>query len=205
VDESAHVETESVPPDGYLRPRKVRLVLRCLRCGNVYRTKPALVVPRIDPPCPRMQCRVDREVERRLADEERIDRMLDEQRPPAQVGRNPATKAPDFVAEQVMRDYKLTNLNDNMREGDIAAPKLPAQQQRAADSFFTGQEVARRAGGRRMQARVAQMGAQILGARAPMPAANIRAIQSAVAQPGESSLVAQPTNDPFMVRMVPRR
>lgn len=204
MDGSEEIGREPTAPDGYLRPKKFRLRLRCLRCGHEYRSKPFVAVPKLDPPCPREACRIEREVERRLADRERIERMLEERRPPAQGGRNPVVGVVDQVAEQVMRDYKLTDLNDNMRIGDIAAPKLPPAQQRAADSFFTGQEVARKLGGRRLAARVATLGAQVLNARGPLPSANIARIQAASGRAGKSALVARPTGEPHMFNFRPR-
>lgn len=203
MDGSTEVGREQIPPDGYLQPKKQRSKLRCLRCGHVYYSKPYVVVPKVDPPCPREACRVEREVERRLAERERVERMLEERRPPGTIGSR-AVGLVDRVAEQVMRDYKLTDLNDNMRTGDIAAPKLPAAQQRAADSFFTGQEVARRFGGRRLAARVAQLGAQVLGARGPVASANIAKIQAAAGRSGESAFVARPTGEPHMFNFTPR-
>jgi hypothetical protein len=203
-DGAEEIGREHAPPDGYLQPKKFRLRLRCLRCGHEYRSKPLVAVPRVDPSCPREECRIEREVERRLAERERIERMLEERRPPAQGGRNPVVGVVDRVAEQVMKDYKLTDLNDNMRTGDIAAPKLPPAQQRAADSFFTGQEVARKLGGRRLAARVATLGAQVLNARGPLPSANIARIQAASGRAGESALVARPTGEPHMFNFRPR-
>lgn len=204
MDGSEEIDREQVPPDGYLQPKKFRLRLRCLRCGHEYRTKPLVAVPKLDPPCPRQECVVEREVERRLVERERIDRMIEERRAPAQGGRSPVVGVIDRVAEQVMRDYKLTDLNDNMRTGDIAAPKLPPAQQRAADGFFTGQEVARKMGGRRLAARVAQLGAQVLNAKGPMGAARIDRIQAAAGPPGASALVATPAAERGMYNFRPR-
>lgn len=204
MDGSEELGRDAEPPDGYMAPKKFRLRLRCLRCGHEYVTKPMTAVPRDDPPCPKEECRVEREVERRLMERVRFEKMLQEQRPPARGGA-PVVGVIDSVAEQVMRDYKLTDLNDRMREGDIAAPKLPPAQQRAADSFFSGQEVARQMGGRRLAARVSQLGAQVLSARGPMASANIAKIQAASGRPGESALVPRPTGEPNMYNFVPRR
>src|ERR1700733_114838 len=102
MDGSEEIGREQTPPDGYLQPKKFRLRLRCLRCGHEYRTKPFVAVPKIDPPCPREECRIEREVERRLAERERIERMLEERRPPAQGGRNPVVGVVDRVAEKVI-------------------------------------------------------------------------------------------------------
>ena len=54
------------------------------------------------------------------------------------IGDKPMVKAVDMTADIVMEDYGLTNLQDNIRQGDMVAPKLPAPQQRMADGFFGG-------------------------------------------------------------------
>lgn len=52
-------------------------------------------------------------------------------------------KAIDITAKTVMEDYKMGDLKDNVRTGDVMAPKLPPAQQAKADNFFGG------AGGKR--------------------------------------------------------
>ena len=49
-----------------------------------------------------------------------------------------SVRAADTTAAIVMQDYGMTDLRDNVREGESAAPKLPPAQQAAADNFFGG-------------------------------------------------------------------
>lgn len=207
--ESISLGTETAPSEGgFMERARRRLKLRCLRCGKEYFSKPFVVMPRNDPPCPRKKCQVDAEVERRLADDERMRRVLDEQSPPGQIGDNPSVRAVDWTAEAVMRDYGLTDLRDRMGPGETAAPKLPPQQQRAADNFFNGAEVSRRFGNQRVAARARALGHMALangGAAFKGTGARIDRIQAAQGAPGQPALVARPTEEPFMVRMTPRK
>jgi hypothetical protein len=57
--------------------------------------------------------------------------------PPGIVGA-PQVKAIDTAARIVMEDHHLTDLKDNVREGDIMAPSLPPAQQKQADQFWGG-------------------------------------------------------------------
>jgi hypothetical protein len=142
-----HTATDYLEPDGYLQPRRYREHFRCNLCGNEYSrvtTKPG----RKPPSCPDAACKVQREEIARERAQERVAAMIEEGRPPAHIGDKPIVKAVDQTAQIVMKDHGLTDLRDNIREGEIAAPKLPAAQQRAADSFFSGSEVARMAGPR---------------------------------------------------------
>lgn len=192
MDESTPLGTQDVPADGFMQPAKRRLKLRCLRCGKVYYSKPFVVVPRDDPPCPRRKCAIDRAVEERLANDERFQKMIAEERAPGLIGDKPVVKAIDETAKIVMTDYNLTNLSDSMRQGDTAIPKLPPQQQQAADGFFSPQARATTFGGRRMAARVARMGAMALangGAAFKGSGAQVDKIQRAQAPQGERALV----------------
>lgn len=47
-------------------------------------------------------------------------------------------KAIDTTADIVMQDFKMGDLKDSVRTGDIMAPKLPPAQQAKADNFFSG-------------------------------------------------------------------
>lgn len=161
MDEADHVDTTPLPPDGYLAPKRYRHFFRCTRCGHEYHRDSAKITIK-DAPCPKVKCRVAREVEEKLAADENMRVMLEEQKPPGQLLRSNATQAVDKTAEIVMQDYGLTNLNDNIRAGEIAAPKLPPPQQRAADAFFSGAEIARQAGGAHLGRRVKMLGAQAM-------------------------------------------
>jgi len=47
------------------------------------------------------------------------------------------SKAVDITQNIVEKDYGLTDMRDNLREGDIAAPRLPTHLQPAVDKFFS--------------------------------------------------------------------
>ena len=177
---------DRLEPDGYLQPTRYRIKYRCTRCGHEY-SRVTTKLDRKDPPCPVKKCQIDRAVEDRLDADERMAQMLEDRRAPGVIG-STGVKAIDTTAEIVMRDHHLTNLNESMRAGDIAAPKLPAPMQRAADGFFSGAEVARQFGGRRLQARVNQLGAQVLagGIRSGFSPAKVQAF--AGVEPGTPPL-----------------
>lgn len=69
--------------------------------------------------------------------------------PPIQSDR---TKIQTMVAETAMRDMGMTDMRDNQREGDIAAPPLTASQREIANKGFWGG-----AGGQAISAQVAGM------------------------------------------------
>lgn len=192
---------DHLEPDGFLQPKRYRIRYRCNRCGYEYH-RVTTKLDRKDPPCPKVQCRVARELEAKQVEQDRLDEILESQRTPAVTGA-PQVKMIDDTMRMVANDYKLTNLNDRMREGDIAAPKLDPARQRAADSFFSGAEVARRAGGSRMAARVRQLGAQALAGGLGKSSLNIEAIQKQAAQPGERALRPDHGRE-GLVRLTPR-
>ena len=161
AEQPEQIGMDTLPPDGYLQPKRYKITYRCTRCGHEY-SRITTKLDRKDPPCPKMECRVARAVEEKAIADENLRQMLEERRPPGQLIQSNAIKAVDATAEIVMKDYGLTNLQDNLRYGDAAAPKLPPAQQRAADAFFSGAEVARQAGGSRLQSRVKAMGAQAI-------------------------------------------
>ena len=151
-----HTATDYLEPDGFLQPRRYREHFRCDLCGHEYSritTKPG----RKPPPCPVQACKTQQAEIARERAEERVAVMVEEGRGPAHVGDKPIVRAVDTTAEIVMRDHKLTNLQDNIREGDMMAPKLAPAQQRVADTFFSGQEVARQVGPR-LQRRMDMLG-----------------------------------------------
>jgi hypothetical protein len=127
--------TELLEPEGYMQPRKVRVSFQCGDCGHewsrVYKTVPAK-----DPPCPNKACSDASQLAQLRHENENLRRMLEEGRPPAQIGKNPTVKAVDTTAEIVMQDYGMTDLRDNIRQGESVAPKLPPAQQKAADTYF---------------------------------------------------------------------
>lgn len=56
------------------------------------------------------------------------------------MGKSNFTKAMDATAEIVMKDYALTNLQDNLRAGDSMAPKLTPELERKVDEVFKPQK-----------------------------------------------------------------
>lgn len=124
---------------------KYQLVLRCRACKHRYkRVLELLEDERIEdmpnPPCPKC---AKKKIERADAYETAtpaiahagIEEVLAAQAAPGIVGAQ-VVKAIDQTAKIVMEDYHLTNLKDNVREGDTMAPRLAFPQQKAADEFF---------------------------------------------------------------------
>jgi hypothetical protein len=68
-----------------------------------------------------------------------IEQWLSQQEAPGIVGRSNTVKAIDMAAEISMKDYWLTDLKDNVRQGETMAPNLPPAQQKMADNFFSPQ------------------------------------------------------------------
>lgn len=101
-----------------------RYTLRCTECGRHWKQ----VVPRGCEPslkCPNLSC-----------GHEQVQRGFDPTGPaPGYIGSN-VTRLVDRVAEDVMHDYGMTNLKDNLREGDTMAPPLAPKLQQQADTFF---------------------------------------------------------------------
>jgi hypothetical protein len=205
-DEPENLGAEAAEPEeGFMKPTRRRLKLRCLRCGEVYYSKPFVVMPKKDPPCTRRQCVIDREVEERLAKDERFQKMMAEERAPGHVGANNQVKAIDATADIVMRDYGLTDLKSSIREGESMAPKLPPHQQSRADAMFAGPQrasagrtaFAKRAG---MLANQALLGGGVaFKGRGP----RIDRIQAAAAKPGDSPFTIR--SDPAHPNMVVMR
>jgi hypothetical protein len=143
--------------DGFMAPKMYRHNFRCRRCGHKYHRDSPLVS--LDaPPCPRKVCRLERELEAQKADMARLMKMFEDGTGPAHIGMNVGVKAVDETARIVMEDYHLTDLKDNIREGETMAPKLPLHQQQAADNFFNPSAAARKQGGVRVQQRMQNLG-----------------------------------------------
>lgn len=53
------------------------------------------------------------------------------------IGGSNIGKAVDATARMVMEDYGMTDLRDNVRQGEAMAPKLAPRLQEQADSFFS--------------------------------------------------------------------
>jgi predicted nucleic acid-binding Zn-ribbon protein len=131
---SEYAGYETMPEEPFA-PTKYRILFRCLRCGHTYfKVAKSPNIP--DVPCPKSDCRQAIRSEEIRREALKLAQMLEEQRPPAQIGNKVVVKAIDETAKVVMEDYKLTDLKDNIRHGEAAAPKLPAPMQKAADNFF---------------------------------------------------------------------
>ena len=123
-------------PESFLEPKRYRQWFRCPDCGHKYHSAWAKAPTKKELPCPRRACAQERALRQERIENDRLRAMLAEQRTPAVVGANNTVKAVDATAEMVMADYNLTDLRDNIREGESMAPKLPAAAQAAADSYF---------------------------------------------------------------------
>lgn len=148
MDEPETLGFSEMEPESYLAASRYRIKNRCMLCGKVYSYTTKL---RTDDkrPCTKVPCveaRMKIAFEKEMAN---MRAMLESQTPPAQIGRGEVgiiSKAIDTTAQIVMEDHKLTDLKDNVREGDILAPRLPPEQQMKADGFFSGEAVRQRNG-----------------------------------------------------------
>ena len=137
MEENEYIGREEVGADSYLGPTRYRIKCRCLRCGGIY----AKTVARLtddNPPCPKKKCREAVAAEAKALMERNMRAMIEAERGPAQIGNKVVVRAIDATADIVQQDYGLTNLKDNIREGESMAPRLPPKMQDAADNFFSG-------------------------------------------------------------------
>jgi predicted nucleic acid-binding Zn-ribbon protein len=159
TEDAEHTGMDYLPPEeGFNQPKRYRIKYRCRRCGKTYKGKITTSPSLVDEPCPRIECVVARATEAQAAEIANLRQMLEEQRTPGVIGANNSVKAVDETAKIVMEDYKLTDLRDNIREGDIVAPKLPPRQQQAADNFFKPSAAAKQQGNERLRQRVQNLG-----------------------------------------------
>jgi hypothetical protein len=117
---------------------RYRIVFRCKHCGNAWAKICATPDPK-QPRCPNLDCK---KVHRDIGFDPGLGTA------PAAVGMSNTTKAIDLTAEITMKTYGLTDLKDNLREGESMAPKLPAPQQQQVDTFFEPQKNPRLSGRR---------------------------------------------------------
>lgn len=105
-----------------------KITCRCTRCGTKWkrRTKNP---ESPDPACPNLACGEIPVI---------IGMDLTSNKAPATIGGNIAVKAMDETAAIVMQDYGMTDLRDDVRQGESASPKLPPKQQAMADNYFGG-------------------------------------------------------------------
>lgn len=174
---------ETLPPDRYLGPRRYKISYVCDFCGHQWDVITEKLSRR-DPKCPVRECRDAQKAEEDAANAQRREKMLAEQRAPAVTGANVVVKAVDETARIVMEDHGLTDLKDNVREGEGVAPKLPAvgpsgmPMNKAAEGFFGGGAVRGHAGIRN------EKQAALLGRRAMAGAFRGMALNPAQVVPG---------------------
>ena len=136
---SEYLMSEVKPPEEF-EPRKYRVSYRCRECGHTWKSRWLKATPKDDPPCPNPSCAELRAGRQAMVENQRLRAMLESQRGPAQIGDKPIVKAVDFTAETTMQSYGMTDLKDNIREGESMAPKLPGQAQAQADNYFAGEK-----------------------------------------------------------------
>lgn len=135
MSDSTYLGSETLPPDGYLQPRRYKITAICTRCEQEFSWVTSKMDGK-DRPCPKRSCKeavLEEEIEKRARN---MARIIESGIPPGHIGDKQIVKNIDKTAEVVMQDYGLTDLKDNVREGDTLAPKLPPKQQSAADNFF---------------------------------------------------------------------
>jgi len=143
--------------DTFLEPTKYKIRYKCELCDHEY-TRTYKAIPINDPPCPSKACIVKQELVAMKKQMDNFQRMLESGQGPGQIGNKIVVKAVDETARIVMEDYQMTDLKDNIRQGEAVAPKLPGQQQTLADNYF---------GGRSLQAAgINKKQADLLGRRA---------------------------------------
>ena len=131
-----YMGSETLPPDRYLGPRRYKIDCRCLRCGNEY----SYITEKLggkDRACPKKACKEAKLKERWEHEQANMNRIIETGVAPGHIGENPTVKAIDKTAEIVMHDHGMTDLKDNIRQGESMAPKLPPAQQKVADNFFS--------------------------------------------------------------------
>lgn len=170
-------------PESNFAPSRRRVTYQCDKCGHVFK-RTFKAMPKNDPPCPNKACAALSELAAMKQQMANLQKMIEEQRPPGQIGDKVVVKAVDETARIVMEDYNMTNLKDNIREGESVAPKLPGPQQAAADNYF---------GGKGLQtAGVSSAQANLLGRRAMAGAFRNMAVPPTAivpkAKPGDSPI-----------------
>jgi hypothetical protein len=137
TSDTTYTGYESELSEGYLQPDKVRVHFRCDRCGHEY-SRVYNAIPQKNAVCPKQSCKDAIALERAVAAQRNVTEIIETGKTPGITGRNPMVGIVDQTAAQVMEDYKLTDLKDNIRPGESMAPKLQGKLQVAADQFFAG-------------------------------------------------------------------
>lgn len=120
-----------------MEKERYRVKCRCLRCGHIY----SRIIQRItdpDPPCPKKVCRAQIAEEQAQKEAEHVEAMIETGETPAHTGANVRVKAVDETAKIVMEDYQMTDLKDNVRQGDSMAPNLTPRQREMSKNFWGG-------------------------------------------------------------------
>ncbi len=100
-----------------------KVTFRCGDCGHVF--KRTMELEARDPKCPHCQ-------------KAQRARGMDMAGKPPAVGGSIIGKAVDTTAEIVMQDHGMTDMRDNIRQGEVSTPKLAPHLQRQVDNFFGG-------------------------------------------------------------------
>lgn len=135
-EESIGYERADDPTKAY-EPVSYRVKYRCLRCSHEYsRIQRSLSAK--DVPCPKQECkdaieeeRIEKAVANRMA-------ILESRQMPGIIGDKPIVKIIDETADIVMHNHGLTDLKDNVREGETMVPPLAPKLQKQVDGFFSG-------------------------------------------------------------------
>lgn len=123
---------------------RFKITCRCVKCGFKW-SRVTSDPESDDPPCPRPVKYDDdgKVIETCGTEVVPIGMDLSLNKAPATVGGNIHVRAMDETAQIVMQDYGMTDMRDDVRPGENAAPKLPPRQQQMADNFFGGGGAAR--------------------------------------------------------------
>ena len=145
---------------------RYRLKCHCQVCGNVW------TVYRDDPSkkpnkCPNKACKA-------VQTQPTFD--LDSGRAPGIIGAKTIVKAVDLAAKIAMEDYHLTDLKDNIREGESMVPRIAPKLQQAADTMFGGGPAAKTASNRQQQAFMSKMMRRAVGGAYAASAADVKSI-----------------------------
>lgn len=120
-----------------MEPARYRVRCRCKRCGHIYRR----IIKKLndpDPPCPKKKCKEAIAAEQAEKMEANVEEMIETGETPGHVGANVTVKAIDETAKIVMEDYQMTDLKDNVRQGESMVPALTPRQAAMSKNFWGG-------------------------------------------------------------------
>lgn len=151
-------------------------VFRCTHCQTKWKGKLA-TLDSPNPPCPNLNCAEIAGIissKHRQENEAAVAFEFDPAGKPPAMGGATIVKAIDYTAEMVMQEHQMTNLKDNLRDGDSMAPPLPVAQQKAADSFFSAG--ANSQIGKKRAAQMQQMGKRAMAGAYRSSALDIKSV-----------------------------